>query len=186
MGTETTANLSLIKPDLSEPIPNFDTQNGFNMDTIDDYFAFTASSYVPVWTANGASNPSLGSGGQIFGKYLAVWPNVVIFWVRIFTGTTGFSAGDGTYSVTLPPFAAHALMVSSTGTGAAHILGKAILHDSTGVADSQTASVALNSTTTFMLTTEAGSGSSQWQHDDPFALSQSDRMACYGIYIRED
>lgn len=184
MSTETTAALSLIKPQLDEPIPNFDTQNGFNMDTVDGYFGFEATSYVPVWAANGASNPSVGAGGQIFGKYLAIWPNIVIFWVRIFTGTTGFAAGDGTYNITLPPYAAHASMAASSSTGSGHPIGKAILHDSSSATTSATASVILHSTTTFMLTTEVGSGSSQWQNDDPFALAQSDRMACYGIYIR--
>src|SRR4051812_18444787 len=109
MGKTITSNLSLIKPDLNESIkqalPTFDgwaSENGTNCDTIDSLFRHTTHTYTPVWTTDTGPNPTLGAGGFIEGKYIRLYPKMVIGYIRISVGGAGFAAGTGLYRLTPP------------------------------------------------------------------------------------
>ncbi len=59
------------------------------------------NTYSPSWTGTGG-NPVLGSGGSVTGKYIRLHPGMVYGYAKINTGGSGFSAGGGTYRLTLP------------------------------------------------------------------------------------
>src|SRR4051812_48509711 len=108
MGTTVTSNISLIKPDDDESIkanmPTFAgwaAQNAANMDKVDSLFKSTTTTYSPAWTG-ATTNPVLGTSGFVEGKYARLWPRMVTVYIRIFTGTAGFTGGSGTYALSLP------------------------------------------------------------------------------------
>lgn len=57
------------------------------------------TTYTPVWLAS-ITNPTIGNG-SITGRYVEIGATV-FGEIRIQAGTSGFSRGSGTYSVTLP------------------------------------------------------------------------------------
>jgi hypothetical protein len=58
------------------------------------------TSYTPVLTGS-TTNPTLGTGGVIFGKYMQVGKTISVFGAYKF-GTSGFTTGSGTYNISLP------------------------------------------------------------------------------------
>ncbi|HEY0770950.1 MAG TPA: hypothetical protein VGD31_11520, partial [Sphingobacteriaceae bacterium] len=176
MGTTATTNLGLIKPDITEKIqedlPTYDgwaTQNGENCDTIDALFRHTNHTYVPVLTAS-TVNPTLGAGGFITGKYLRLFPRLVIGEFRIFMGGAGFNPGTGFYQVSLP--VPMDVDVDATLHNSFPV-GKAYLHDDSAVASSTTLVVMYSQafdTLFFRPTTGA-----VWNETAPFTLAQNDR-----------
>lgn len=137
MGTTVTTNLGLIKPDTSDKIkadlPVFDgwaAQNTVNMNKVDDLFRDDATTYTLNFTAS-TSNPTLGAGGFTEGKYVRLWPRMVLALFRVYTGVAGFAAGTGNYRVNLP-FAMDATLDASDG-GRGMPIGKTIFKDNSAV-----------------------------------------------------
>ena len=71
--------------------------------------------YTPVLTA-ATTNPNIGSTGTISG-YWARNGHKIDFWVAIAMSGTGFSAGSGLYSITLPFPADLSAMVANAASG---------------------------------------------------------------------
>lgn len=182
MGTTTTPNLSLIKPDLSEPIPNWATQNESNCDTIDAFFSYTETDYSPTWTGTGG-NPSLGSGGSISGRWASLWPKLIRVEIQIDCGGAGFDAGSGVYELTTPS-TMNAVMDASESAVRGFIIGTAICIDINSNSNSCTMAVRARSSTTIGGILELGAtGGSTWGNSSPFSWAQDDRISLYFVYL---
>jgi hypothetical protein len=182
MGTTTTPNLGLIKPDLLEsikpngPMPGWAAQNALNMNAIDSAFHRDDDTWNPAWTGD-VSNPSLGTGGFVQGRWFRVYRKMVIAWFRIYTGSSGFSAGSGTYRLDLPFTMAAA--VDAIAAGLETPIGRAYLRDDSSVIGSEIASVCYApDTNNLFLRTESGS----WAPTAPFTITNEDRVTGYFIY----
>jgi hypothetical protein len=182
MGTTVTTNLGLIKPDVDEKIqedlPTFAgwaAQNEINCDKIDALFRHTDHSYVPTWTGSGG-NPTLGAGGSVTGKYLRLFPAMVIGEFKINTGGAGFLAGSGTYSVSVPLAIAPELVTLNNSFP----IGKAYLHDADSVANSTILTV-MYSTSGNDMFFRPHTGA-VWSNTAPFTLAQTDRVSGYFMY----
>jgi len=171
MGTTVTGNLGLIKPDedesIKEDLPTFAgwaAQNTINCDKVDALFRATNATYVPVWGAS-TTPPTLGAGGFVTGKFLCLWPRLVVAEIKIFAGGAGFLGGSGTYSLTLPA----AVPAEFPTFFDAVNLGKAIVLDADNVLNSNTMAVLLNASTS-LLFLRPPNGSS-WTNAFPFTLA---------------
>lgn len=185
MGTTVTTNLGLIKPDedekIQEDLPTFAgwaAQNEQNCDTIDALFRHDYASYSPAWTAD-TTNPVLGAGGSVTGKYVRLWPRMVIGNFMIATGGAGFSAGSGLYRLSLPV----AMDPDIIALGLDIPVGKAYLHDDSAVATS-TVVVVLYDTVNDVFFFRKHDGNA-WRNNTPFTLAQQDRLAGYFMYATE-
>lgn len=186
MGTTVTTNLGLIKPDGSEKIkeelptfPGWAAQNGLNCDKIDSLFRATTHTYSPSWTGSGG-NPTLGAGGFVEGKYLRVYPRIVVGYFRIFTGGAGFLAGTGTYRLSVPATIASEL----DGFADTVPIGMASLHDNDSVVNSQTMGVVYHVSTDLINLRPSSGGS--WSTTSPITLAQNDRVSGYFMYPTSD
>lgn len=56
--------------------------------------------FVPVLTAS-TTDPTLGTGGEAHGEYIITGP-ICYYWGMILFGSAGFTAGSGTYRISLP------------------------------------------------------------------------------------
>ncbi len=186
MGITTTTNLSLIKPDtneyIKENLPTFlgwAKHNSDNCDRIDSLFRASTTTYSPTWSAV-TTPPTLGSGGSVTGKILRLWPRMVIAYFQIFTGGAGFSAGSGTYSLSLPTGFASEFPSFTT-----HVpLGTAIFLDNDTVLSSsvfQAAYVQAANTLQFFIP-QGGA----WSNTNPVTLAQNDRLSGYIMYPTSD
>lgn len=186
MGTTITTNLGLIKPDVSEKIkedlpsfPGWAAQNSDNCDVIDGLFRNSTDTYTPAWTG-AAGNPVLGAGGFIEGKYIRLFPRIVIGFFRIFTGGAGFSAGSGTYRLSVP-----ATMDTSLDSFADTVpVGKAAIYDDSAVINCSNMLVTYNGATD-LLNLRVSSGGS-WTTTSPITLAQNDRISGYFMYPTSD
>jgi hypothetical protein len=184
MGTTVTTNLALIKPDTDEsikavvspPSAGWAVQNGLNADKIDSLFRHTSThTWTPTWTADTA-NPTLGAGGFTDGKYIRLYPRLVIGYFRLFTGGAGFAAGTGLYGFTLPVAPAAELLTMSDSI----VMGKGYIHDNDTVATS-TASVLIFRITDNTLVFRGHAGD-YWRNTTPMTLAQNDRASGYFVY----
>src|ERR1044072_3273685 len=181
MGTTVTTNLGLIKPDVNESIeanmPTFAgwaAQNASNCDAIDALFRASTHTYTPTWTATGG-NPTLGAGGSVTGKYIRLYPRMVIGQISILTGGAGFLTGTGAYNVSAP---AAALPDSAFATFQDSIpVGKAILLDSDAVVSSSLFQILWSVTTSNFFFRPPNASS--WTDANPIVLGQNDRLTGY-------
>ena len=187
IGTTVTTNLALIKPDTSESIkenlPTFAgwaDQNADNCDNIDRLFRAATGTYTLNWTASSV-NPTLGAGGTTEGKYVRLWPRLVIVWFRIFMGGAGFAAGTGHFRINLPFTMDAALAAYSTETLS---IGKAIYQDASAVLTSSVFLVNyLNSASVCIFRPSAGG---LWDNASPVVPAQNDRISGYLMYPTSD
>ncbi len=186
MGTTITTNLGLIKPDGSESIkealptfPGWAAQNEDNCDIIDSLFRNSGLTWTPAWTGS-TGNPTLGSGGTIEGKYLRVFPRMVVGFFRIFTGGAGFAAGSGTYRISVPATIASELDTFNDSLP----IGKAAILDNDTVANCSNMLV-MYSTAVDLITFRPSSGG-VWSATSPFTLAQNDRVSGYFMYPTSD
>lgn len=182
MGTEVTTNLGLIKPDtfesIKENLPSFDgwaSQNADNCDTIDALFRQTEHTYTPTWTAT-SSNPTLGSGGFITGKYARLFPRIVLGWVKINAGGAGFNPGSGAYSISAPVAIASEL----DGFSSEVPIGKAILNDNGTVLSCSAMGVYWSPSGNNFFLRPPGGGS--WTEANPITLAQNDSISMFFKY----
>lgn len=186
MGTTVTPNLGLIKPDLDESIkedlPAFvgwAAQNADNMDAIDALFRVTTGTYTLNWTADGG-NPVLGTGGFVEGKVVRILPRLVLGYIKIFAGGTGFSAGSGIYRINLPTGIATEL--SSVNDGIP--IGSVTFFDSSAASSSSVFLVTYNPTASNCYFTPPTGGA--WSATSPVAMAQNDRISGFFMYPTAD
>src|ERR1700754_1348635 len=183
MGTTVTPNLSLIKPDAAESIkaalPTFAgwaVQNGANCDIIDGLFRNSIHSYTPVWTGD-VTNPTLGAGGLLEGKYIRVGPRMVFNYFRVIMGGAGFNAGSGFYQLTMPPVAVATEFASFNDSNA---IGKAYLFDQSTIStcNAFTTMYTVGGNKMFLKKNDGDA----WRSSTPITLAQGDIISGYGFY----
>lgn len=182
MGTTVTTNMGLIKPDLQEKIkqdlPSYAgwaSQNASNMDKIDNLFRATTHTYTPTWIGS-TGNPTLGAGGFVEGKYIRLFPRMVVCFIRIYTGGAGFATGSGTYNFTVPV----AVPPELDGMQNHFACGKAVLHDDSSAATSSVFNIiygVASDVLFFNLPTN-----DVWTATNPITLAQQDRLSGYFMY----
>lgn len=176
MGTTVTPNLSLIRPDANEPIPNWPGQNGSNMDTLDALFRHDSSgTWIPAFTAD-TTNPTLGTGGFTEGKFLRLWPKMLIGHLRVFMGTAGFAGGSGNYHFSIPFNHAGDLNVMNLE----YPIGKAIVTSAASVANSAVLQVLYDVNTATMIM--RSSGGNNLNPTNPVTFTNNDRISAYFMY----
>lgn len=186
MGTTVTPNLGLIKPDTDEQIQSgggfagWAAQNAANMDTIDALFRASTGTYTLNFTAT-TVNPTLGAGGFAEGKYLRLFPRMVIAYFRIFTGGAGFATGTGEYRVNLP-FTMDNEFQASDGGGRLTPLGKACFHDNNNVVASSVFPCLYSPIPNVIAFGLSQGGMFQNTHP----LEQNDRLSGYFIFPTND
>src|SRR5258708_34909034 len=186
MGTTVTTNLGLIKPDVDESIkealptfPGWPAQNTINMDKIDALFRATSATYTLNWTAD-TSNPTLGAGGFTEGKFIRLFPRLVIGFFRLNVGGAGALGGTGTYRFNLPTGIAPELTLTDDSVP----IGKAAYLDTSATVTHSVFLVCLKpSTSNFFLRPSAGG---EWSSVAPVALGQNDRVSGYFMYPTAD
>jgi hypothetical protein len=187
MGTDLTTNLALIKPDLEEKIKpqtspffaGWAVQNATNCDKIDAIFRSTTHTYTPGFTAT-TTNPTLGSGSVLAGKWVRLFPKLVLGFIRVDFGGAGFAAGSGIYELTIPT------TIDSDWLASISIenipFGRAYLRDNNSTLNSQ-ASTVYWETTTSKLRIRNEPGGSAWGSANPFAAEQEDQCSLYFMYV---
>lgn len=182
MGTTVTTNLALIKPDedesIRENLPTFAgwaTQNAANCNKIDSLFRSDAITVAPTWSGSGG-NPTLGAGGFVEGKVLRLWPKMMAYYFRIFTGGAGFAVGTGVYRINTPE-----LPVAEFATPNLNIpVGKAVLLDASAVVSSSVMLAVWDKATNLIVFRSAGGNF--WQPTNPITLAQNDRISGYAVF----
>lgn len=175
MGTTVTPNLSLIRPDSNEPIPNWPAQNGSNMDTLDALFKSSQGVWIPTFTGD-TTNPTIGSGGFIEGRWLRLWPKMIFAHMRINMGGAGFLAGSGRYRFTLPFTPSIEMQVFNQE----YPIGKAIVTSAASVANSAVMEALYDISTTTMVF--RSSGGNYMQSTIPFTWAQNDKLSCHLMF----
>lgn len=181
MGVTVTTNLGLIKPDGSEKIqedlptyPGWHDQNADNMDTIDSIFRNNNSTYAMAWGAT-TTPPTLGAGGFVEGKFVRLYPKMVVVHFRIFCGGVGFLAGTGTYTLTLP-VAVEPELASMISVP----VGKMIVQDNSSALASDLFGLYADPATS--LVTARPANGLTWTNVTPFTPAQNDRFSGYMLY----
>lgn len=182
MGTTVTTNLALIKPDsdesIKEDLPTFAgwaAQNEINCDTIDGLFRATNATYTLNWQGD-TTDPVLGAGGLAEGKFLRLWPRLVIGYFRINCGGAGFTVGSGFYTIDLPVAPAAELLTFDDS----FTIGKAILGESGTPATSTVMTVLYRMLSNAAVLRPASGG--VWDPTNPITLQQNDRISGYFMY----
>jgi len=149
------------------------------MDKIDALFRATSATYTLNWTAD-TTNPTLGAGGFTEGKFIRLWPRMVIGFFRLNIGGAGALAGSGTYRFNLPTGVAPEM----TLTDDVFPIGKAFFLDSSAAVSSSVFLASFRpSTNNFFLRTPGGGG---WSDTVPVALGQNDKLSGYFMYPTAD
>lgn len=188
MGTTVTTNHGLIKPDddekIKEELPTFAgwaAQNTINMDKLDALFrATTHSTYTVNWTAS-TTNPTLGSGGFTEGKFLRLWPRLVIAYFRLNLGGLGALRGSGVYKINLPTTVDASLLTLDSESPT---IGKAVFLDSSAVATSSVFLATLEVASS-LVSFKASQGGG-WTEASPILLDLNDRLSGYVMYPTSD
>lgn len=100
LGLTTTQLLGLLKPSRSGQMHDWPMQNLINCMKLDNKVKVTAHTYTPVLTAS-TTNPDLGTGGEIEGKYLRIANTWILVFGRFEFGSA-IDAGSGNYHFSLP------------------------------------------------------------------------------------
>lgn len=181
MGTTVTTHLSLIKPDLDEKIKQdlptyagWASQNATNCDAIDALFRKSTATWTPTWTAS--VNPTLGTGGLIEGKYIRLFPRMVIGFFRIYTGGAGFATGTGAYSISAPVAIDSALAAFNNEI----TVGKACFYDDSSAATSSAFQVVYSTVGSNIFLRQPANDI--WSATSPVTLAQQDRVSGYFMY----
>lgn len=181
MATTITTHLSLIKPDTSESIKanlptyaGWTVQNAANMDVIDSLFRAELLSYSPSWGAT-VTPPTLGAGGFVEGKYIRLWPRMVIVYFRIAAGGAGFNRGNGAYTISPPVAVDPAFGAFSHSVP----VGKMVYFGVTGIASSVFA-VMYDVATNLMLARPSAGGT--WGATVPVNADQNNTYSGYFMY----
>lgn len=191
MSTLSTPNLGLIKPDKTEPIPNWPGQYEQNADTLDKVFRFgNPIDFTPEFKAS-TSDPTLGTGGYIQGKLIRLWPWLCIVKMRMYAGTAGFAGGSGSWHFTIPEdvMARMATGLPSgwpSSTSGNSCFGSALLFDNSSAQTTQTGRV--QATTSggqlrFFIVTEASASATTVTATSPFTWTNEDKVSLQAYYV---
>lgn len=182
MGTTVTSNLGLIKPDIAESIqqnlPTFNgwaAQSALNCDAIDALFRSNNNTYALTISTSGVA-PTLGAGGFTEGKYIRLWPRMVLVYFRIFLGAAGLVVGSGEYRINLP-FAFDPDVAASDGGGRLMPCGKCVFKDNSAVLTSSALLMSYSPIPARMVF-----GLSQGDVLDDTFVGQNDRLSGYFTY----
>lgn len=172
MGTTTTPNLGLIKPDGNEPASNWPTQVGANMDTLDGRF-YTPQSYTPV-----LSSGNVGSTGHLNGWFLTL-DKLVHFWIDLEYGGTGVDGGGSSTIIISLPFDQDTSIFGSVTFGGPSI-GGGLMRDSA----TQSYPVAVTCFTTGNLIMTPHGSNAFATGVSPFTIADGDTILLHGTYAR--
>lgn len=155
-------------------LKDWPAQNEINCDAIDEYAGpcLTTSpllDYVPVLTA-ATTNPSLGTGGSLVGKYYTVFDQVYT-WGEFRFGS-GASVGSGIYRISLP-FPAKTLLGVNNPFDSPVPCGNGVVFSSAADANRQPVLTNLGSADFLVFTIRMGLAvaSRGVSHNIPFAWS---------------
>jgi len=100
--TDTTKGLVLVSPDTTRMRITVADDGSVlvNGTAIGGGGVGAPTDYTPVLTA-ATTNPTLGTGGGMAGRYIQVG-KLVTYWFNITFGTSGAAAGSGAYTISLP------------------------------------------------------------------------------------
>jgi len=182
MGTTVTTNLQLIKPDQNESIkqalptfPGWASQNATNQDKIDSVFRNSSTTYTLNWTG-AVSNPAVGSGGFTEGKYVRLFPRLVIVFFRIWLGNSGIVVGSGEYRISAP-FSFDPIFTRFTDTIP---IGRAAFFDASAAATCSTFTVNYRSSENVVVMRPPEGGF--WAANFPVVPAIQDRWSGYFMY----
>lgn len=189
MGTTVTTNLGLIKPDTAESIkanlPSFAgwaSQNSANCNAIDALFRTSNFTSYSLNMAPNGGTLTLGTGGFQEGKYLRLWPRMVIAYFRFFAGTTGFTSGTGSYLFDPPTTVANDLI--TTFRNESLPIGKTIFQDNNAAATCTVYEVCYSNALGKCLMRPSQGGVVTGA--GPVTISNNDRFSGYLIYPTSD
>jgi hypothetical protein len=176
---------SLISPSGSDFIKDWPGQNSVNCDKIDSYAgpclrSGVLQTYTPSLTAT-TTDPTLGTAGIAEGWYYQIFD-------QIYTGgelrfDTGFTAGSGTYLVSLP-FPAKTLTPPSTTIGKGPIIGNGQLWDNSVATARQPLIVQLRTTTQMMFGTRNNGSTRELGALGIIAWAVNDGISWFARYQR--
>lgn len=124
----------------------------------------TWTAYTPAFTAT-TTNPNLGNGGSITGRWSAIGKLTVVH-INCLFGTLLAAAGLGGYRISLPVAAA------STST----FLGSGMLYDSSAAQMKQVSAIWSTSTTAALYLGDAGAGVFEVTNAVPWSWNQNDQF----------
>lgn len=174
-------------------LKNWPGQNAVNCDRIDDYAgpcltSHAIQNYVPALTAD-TTNPSLGTGGSLVGKYYKIFDQ--IFTWGEFRFGSGASIGSGVYRISLP-FRARTLISVNNPFDSPIPVGTGQVFDLSSAVDRQPVTVNLGSPDFLVFTVKMGvaAGTRGVTHNSPIIWSGGvapggDGIMWYARYQRE-
>lgn len=182
--------LSLISPVSSNFIKDWPAQNEVNCDRIDEFAGAQCLTghplglYTPVLSAS-VTAPTIGTGaGAIQGYYYKIFDQIWVW--AYFRFGTGFNAGSGVYSMSLP-FTAKTLNIQPNVTmGGGPIVGEGFVWDDSSSPARQPVSVQLRTTTTvqFGLRMTSGAVTRDMTNIAPITWAQDDSFKFFARYQR--
>lgn len=173
--------LSLQSPVANDFMKDWPSQNANNSDEIDAYAGpFAIQSYIPILDAS-TGGLALGSG-TITGNYYRIFDQ--IFTWGEFRFGAGFSAGTGTFEITLP-FDANTITPPNTGSGSGPIIGSGLTWDG-ALANRQPVTTQLRTASKIMFSVkmESGAGGRALGLAIPFAWSSGSGINWTARYQR--
>jgi hypothetical protein len=138
----------------------------------------SAVAFTPTLTAS-VTDPTLGTGGTITGRYIKLG-KLVMCWVEINFGTSGTNAGSGTYRVSLPVAASSAMAVAEQ-LYKGDVVGSGGCRDDSTATGSRQLAVQMNTVNNVILTIADGTNSIVTSAI-PFAWAASDTIYLSAVY----
>jgi hypothetical protein len=182
MGVTVTTNLQLIKPDQNESIKQalptyagWASQNATNQDKIDAIFRNSTGTYTVNWTGS-VANPTFGAGGSTEGKYVRLFPRLVIVSFKLYAGAAGFGTGSGQYRINAP-FALDPVFSSFTELLP---VGKAIYYDNSSATTCSAWAVCFRPSDGLILMRPPEGD--VWSSTNPVVPALQDRVSGYFVY----
>ncbi len=173
-----------VGPDFLKDFPGV---NGANLDDIDALagpclITHPLTAYTPVLSAV-TTAPTLGTTGALLrGFYYRIFDQIYT-WGEFRFGT-GFAAGSGIYTISLP-FPANSLVGVNTNIGSSPVVGDGLVFDDSLDAGRQQVTVHLRTTSQLMFGTRMNSGGNrEVDHTAPITWAALDGITWFARYKR--
>lgn len=183
--------LGLVTPQDVNFIKDWPSQNEINCNLIDDFAGAQCLTshplglYTPVLSAV-TTPPTLGTGSVIQGYYYKIFDQIYT-WGHFRLGT-GFTAGSGVYTITLP-FKVKTLLPISTNLGGTPIIGNGHLWDeSSAVAGGRqpvTVQLRTDQTAMFGIRMNSGAAAREVTNAGPIVWAVDDGIKWSARYQRD-
>lgn len=190
MGTTTTTNLGMIKPDINEMIqeelPTFQgwaTQNAINCNLVDSLFRASTATVTPTFQAVGGGF-TLGAGGFVQVKNVRLTPRMAVTYFIVECGAAGFAAGTGQYQFINMNPTIDPIFAAQFAANGGIPFGKVSFRDASAIA-TNTVFTAIYNHISNALFFRLPDGSI-WTNTNPVTLAQGDRISGYVIYPTTD